>query len=211
MWLLTAGPTREHLDEVRPSTNASGAMGHAPGRRGRPPGPRGRPGQRPGRPARARRVRRVDVVSAEDMLRVAGSSWRWRPDVLLGVAAVRLAPGPARARRLPARPAVGPWPLVPNPVLRTLAATGRVRCPVGFALESLDERGGFQPGGRSPGCRWPARPARPRPERAGGDGGRHERGLRIVAGGSRMLGTAAKQELARSIVDHVEADLRACP
>ncbi|MEZ5989031.1 MAG: phosphopantothenoylcysteine decarboxylase [Planctomycetota bacterium] len=141
----------------------------------------------------------------------AGSSWSARrPTSCSGsppcATGARSGASPASP---PARPAVGPLALVPNPdVLATLAATGRVRCPVGFALESLDERAG--------GFAGAVDRARAKLARKGlralvlngleaMEAGTSEAWWIVAGREPEPLGTAAKQELARSIVDHVEA------
>lgn len=139
--LVTAGPTREHVDPVRYLTNeSSGRMGFeiaaAAARRGdrvtlvagpvalaTPPG-----------------VRRIDVTSARQMLAAARGAFR-SADALFMCAAV--------ADWRPARKKSGKWrkdaermevasiELVRNPdILATLAARKGARLVVGFALET---------------------------------------------------------------------------
>jgi phosphopantothenoylcysteine decarboxylase/phosphopantothenate--cysteine ligase len=138
---VTAGPTREAIDPVRYLTNeSSGRMGFeiaaAAARRGdrvtliagpvHQPTPRG--------------VRRIDVVSAREMLAAARPVFR-ESDVLFMCAAV--------ADWRPRRKRVSKWrkegvnqevatiELVRNPdILATLAATKGTRLVVGFALET---------------------------------------------------------------------------
>lgn len=139
--LVTAGPTREHVDPVRFLTNeSSGRMGFAiaaeaaraghtvvlvagPVALATPPG-----------------VRRIDVVSARDMLAACRREFP-RCDALYMAAAV--------ADWRPARQLAGKWrakdggaerttlALVRNPdVLATLTARKGARLVVGFALET---------------------------------------------------------------------------
>ena len=141
--LVTAGPTREHLDPVRYLTNeSSGLMGFeiaaAAARRGdevvllagpvalaTPPG-----------------VRRIDVSSAREMLAAASRAFR-RADALFMTAAV--------ADWRPRRKRTGKWrkenenkaiailELVRNPdILARLARSPGRRLVVGFALETGD-------------------------------------------------------------------------
>jgi len=139
--LVTAGPTREHIDPVRYLTNeSSGRMGFeiaaAAARRGDrvtlvagPVGLATPPG-----------VRRIDVVSAREMLAAARRAFH-EADALFMCAAV--------ADWRPARKKIGKWrkddvamevatiELVRNPdVLATLSARKGRRLVVGFALET---------------------------------------------------------------------------
>lgn len=137
--LVTAGPTREHLDDVRFLSNGStGRMGYAiaaaavaracsvtlisgPSELPTPSG-----------------VRRIDVVSAVEMLEAAQAAFA-RCDVAFFAAAV--------ADHRPARRHAGKPPkvesellveLVPNPdIASTLGARKGPRVCVGFALESF--------------------------------------------------------------------------
>jgi len=141
MWLITAGPTREYLDDVRFLTNgSSGRMGYelaaraaarghevvlvsGPVVRAEPPG-----------------VRVEPVTSACDMLaRCEAILAAGRCEALIGVAAVCDYRPKTRVRGKPAKPAGDAvLELVPNPdVLATLTERHSIRCPVGFALEDL--------------------------------------------------------------------------
>lgn len=137
--LVTAGPTREHLDPVRYLSNeSSGAMGWALAETARDAGARVILVAGPtGRPA-PRGVKTIPVVSARDML-AAARRWARRVDVIIGAAAVadwrpsRTARGKLKKGR--GAPTVR---LVPNPdvlVTLSLAARPGVR-RVGFALET---------------------------------------------------------------------------
>jgi phosphopantothenoylcysteine decarboxylase / phosphopantothenate---cysteine ligase len=141
--VVTAGPTREHVDPVRYLSNeSSGRMGFAiaarAARRGHAvtlvAGPVALP-----TPAG---VRRVDVVSARDMLAATRAAFR-RADALYMSAAVadwrpaRARAGKWRAKDSGARTAV--LELVQNPdILATLARGKGDRLVVGFALETGD-------------------------------------------------------------------------
>jgi phosphopantothenoylcysteine decarboxylase/phosphopantothenate--cysteine ligase len=140
--LVTAGPTREHLDRVRFLTNAStGAMGIEVARAAAAAGHEAVLVLGPTHlaPPEDPRVRVVRVVSALEMLAACEAEWP-RCDALVATAAV--------ADHRPARPdegkpekAAGPQTLalVPNPdILATLAATKGARRCVGFALQVED-------------------------------------------------------------------------
>jgi phosphopantothenoylcysteine decarboxylase/phosphopantothenate--cysteine ligase len=151
MWLITAGPTREHLDDVRFLSNASsGRMGYALAAAAREAGHEvvlvSGPVDLPA-PAGVEVVR---VTSASEMLRAAAGRLddAGRCDVIAGVAAVC----DFRPRvRQPGKPPKGAGPLqvelVENPdVLATLAGLRLprgeggarfARFTVGFALEVL--------------------------------------------------------------------------
>ena len=135
--LVTAGPTREHLDDVRYLSNgSSGRMGYAiaaaASAAGCPvtlvSGPTGLP-----TPAG---VERIDVVSAREMHDRARAAFA-DCDIAFGVAAVCDHRPARRAIGKPAKPA-GPYALelVPNPdVVAMLGAEKGRRVVVGFALE----------------------------------------------------------------------------
>jgi phosphopantothenoylcysteine decarboxylase/phosphopantothenate--cysteine ligase len=139
--LVTAGPTREHVDPVRYLTNEStGRMGFelaaAAARRGCRVTLIAGPVQFPTPPG----VHRIDVVSAREMLVAARRAFR-RADALYMCAAV--------ADWRPLRKRSGKWrkekeakevasiELVRNPdILATLARRKGARLVVGFALET---------------------------------------------------------------------------
>lgn len=142
--LVTAGPTHEHLDDVRFLSNgSSGRMGYAIAAAARAAGARvllvtGPTALRP-----PEGVETVSVVSALEMhrevRRLVGEA-----DVVFGVAAVA---DYRPARRLPGKPAKGELgatlELVPNPdILADLGRDKGRRVLVGFALESAE--GGFE-------------------------------------------------------------------
>lgn len=139
--LVTAGPTREAIDPVRYLTNeSSGRMGFeiaaAAARRGDRVTLIAGPVHRPTPPG----VRRIDVISARDMLAAAREAFG-EADALFMCAAV--------ADWRPRRRRVSKWrkegvdkeiaiiELVRNPdILATLAARKGARLVVGFALET---------------------------------------------------------------------------
>ncbi len=141
--LITAGPTREHLDDVRFLSNGStGRMGYALAKAAVAGGHRvvlvSGPTHLP--PPAGAAVERV--VSALEM---AAAVERALPasDVVFGAAAVA---DSRPARRLPGKPAKGTGretlELVPNPDIIAGAANraGR-RAVIGFALEALGDGG----------------------------------------------------------------------
>lgn len=137
--LVTAGPTREHLDPVRFLSNeSSGAMGWALAEAARDAGARVTLVAGPtGRPA-PRGVATVPVVSARQMLSAARRAGR-TADVLIGAAAVAdWRPARFVRSKLKKGRAAPVLRLVPNPdILATLsreARPGALR--VGFALET---------------------------------------------------------------------------
>ena len=143
MWIMTSGPTREYLDDVRFLSNASsGQMGHALALAAQARGHELVMLQGPGSVPAPQGVELHPVVSARDMLakgrEILGQR---RAELILGVAAVcdwrpeqRLRGKPPKAqggRRLN---------LLPNPdVLAELVAMGRTRCALGFALQDFGQ------------------------------------------------------------------------
>lgn len=135
--VVTAGPTREHLDDVRFLSNGStGAMGielarGAGGRGGRvtlilgPSALEAPPG-----------VRCVRVTSAEEMLAATRRAVRGADLVLFAAAPADWAPA-RRRRGKPPKGRARSLPLVPTPDVAALLGTtkGR-RVHVGFALEA---------------------------------------------------------------------------
>jgi phosphopantothenoylcysteine decarboxylase/phosphopantothenate--cysteine ligase len=139
--VVTAGPTREHVDPVRYLSNeSSGKMGFEIARAAAAMGDEVTLVAGPVALATPPGVRRVDVTSARDMLAATRRAFR-TADVLVMAAAV--------ADWRPARRFAGKWrakdggyevasiPLVRNPdILATLAARKGRRLVVGFALET---------------------------------------------------------------------------
>ena len=138
--LVSAGPTREHLDEVRFFTNASsGRMGYALASAAARRGHRVTLVAGPTALRDPARVRVVHVVSAVDMQRALTRAFP-RCDVLFMVAAVA---DWRPATRLPGKVPKSGRPLsvrlVPNPDIVTgLAARKGARVVVGFAMEVQD-------------------------------------------------------------------------
>lgn len=139
--LVTAGPTREHIDPVRYLTNeSSGRMGFELAAAAARAGSRVTLIAGPVTLPTPAGVERIDVVSARDMLAATRRAFR-RTDVLFMCAAV--------ADWRPLRKRVGKWrkekeskevasiELVRNPdILATLAGGKGARLVVGFALET---------------------------------------------------------------------------
>jgi phosphopantothenoylcysteine decarboxylase/phosphopantothenate--cysteine ligase len=141
--LVTAGPTREHVDPVRYLTNeSSGRMGFEVAAAAARAGHRVTLVAGPVRLPTPAGVVRIDVVSAREMLAAARRAFR-RADVLFMCAAV--------ADWRPRRKRSGKWrkegereeiakiELVRNPdILASLARRKARRLVVGFALETGD-------------------------------------------------------------------------
>lgn len=140
--LITAGPTREHLDPIRFMTNGStGTMGFALARAARARGARVTVVSGPCCAAKKAGVDVVPVVSALDMHRAVLARWR-RADVVIGAAAVGDWRFAKPARRKIKRSGEGiTLRLVENPdiiadVARRSRRDARRRVIVGFALET---------------------------------------------------------------------------
>ena len=206
--LITAGPTREHLDPIRFMSNASsGAMGFALARAARAKGARvtvvsgpAAGGASAGTP---RGVEVVPVVSALQMYRAVMARCR-AADVVIGAAAVgdwrfkRASGGKIKRTREPLTVT-----LVPNPDIIAAAARrarrGRgPRVVIGFALET---------------SRWLAR-AREKLERKGLDlvvanrpdslGARRSSAALVTRGSTTVLPRMDKDRLAGRILAAVE-------
>lgn len=136
--LVTAGPTREHLDDVRFLSNASsGRMGYAIAAAARAAGCEVLLVTGPSPLAPPPGVEVVAVVSALEMLTQCRAAFP-RCDLFFAVAAVA---DHRPAARAPGKPAKTDGPqvieLVPNPdIVATLAAEKGNRFVVGFSLDS---------------------------------------------------------------------------
>jgi len=141
--LVTAGPTREYLDEVRYLSNASsGLMGYAIAAQGAKLGHRVTLVSGPCALPVPLGVELRSVVSAEEMLAASLEAFPGA-DTAIGVAAVA---DYRPAQRLPGKPPRDRrnrrLELVPNPdIIKTLGATKGSRLVVGFALETACEGG----------------------------------------------------------------------
>ena len=139
--LVTAGPTREYLDEVRYLSNgSSGRMGHAVAAAAQEAGHRVCLVTGPVALDPPPGVSVVGVVSAQEMLaavmeRLPGT------DVVFGVAAVADYRPAARACGKPQKAAAGiSLQLLPNPdILATVGEQKGPRVVVGFALEAAGD------------------------------------------------------------------------
>lgn len=136
--LVTAGPTREHLDDVRFVSNASsGRMGYAIAAAARAAGCKVVLVTGPSPLTPPAGVEVVQVVSAAEMLTQCRAAFP-RCDLFFAVAAVADHRPAARAPGKPAK-TEGSWSieLVPNPdIVATLAAEKGNRFVVGFSLDS---------------------------------------------------------------------------
>jgi len=139
--LVTAGPTREHLDPVRYLSNeSSGRMGFELAAAAARAGDRvtlvAGPVALPTPPG----VARIDVVSARDMLAATRSAFRTADALFMCAAVADWRPVRKRSgkwRKEKERNEVATVALVRNPdILATLAARKGRRLVVGFALET---------------------------------------------------------------------------
>jgi len=139
--LVTAGPTREHVDPVRYLTNEStGRMGFAIAAEAARAGAEVVLVAGPVHLPTPNGVRRVDVVSARDMLAAARREFR-RCDALIMSAAVAdwrpKRKWSGKWRKTATRREVATLELVENPdILRTLCRRKGERLAIGFALET---------------------------------------------------------------------------
>ncbi len=205
--VVTAGPTREHLDDVRFLSNgSSGRLGIAVADQARRRGARVTLLLGPVALPPPRGVRTVHVVSTDDLLRAARRETRAAAAVVFAAAPADWRP--ARRRRGKPGKGVGGQVLrlVATPdVAATLGRRKGGRVHVGFALES--GRGGL--------ARARAKLERKRfdavvwntPENVGAGGG-PARWL-TPDGGERALPTRPKAALARAVVAGLEGLLRA--
>ncbi len=140
--LVTAGPTREHIDPVRfISNHSSGKQGYAMARAARDAGASVTLVSGPVHLETPARVRRVDVTTAHEM-KAAVEAELPDTDIFIGVAAVgdyRPAEPQTRKIKKAGAPATEiTLPLKENPdILEAAAASGRP-CVVGFAAETHD-------------------------------------------------------------------------
>lgn len=143
MWLVTAGPTREYLDDVRFLTNASsGRMGYAIARAAAARGHEVVLVSGPVSLAPPPAVEVLPVETAAEMLDAARLVLELRrPSVMVGAAAVCDFRPSARIRgKPPKEQGRFALELVENPdVIESLAALGIARSSIGFALEDLGQ------------------------------------------------------------------------
>lgn len=140
--LVTAGPTREFIDPVRFLSNPStGRMGFAVARAARLAGHEVTLVTGPVALRTPKGVRRIDVVSACDMMRAVEAE---EFDCLVATAAVAdWRPARCAAKKLKKREMSGSLRLVRNPdVLKTVASrirrSGKRKVLIGFAAETGD-------------------------------------------------------------------------
>ena len=200
--VITSGPTREHLDDIRFLTNAStGRMGHALARLAAKRGAHvvlvQGPCELPALPG----VVTVPVVSTQDLLRATRSEAAGADVVIFAAAPSDFRPK-TRAKGKPGREATGAMTLdlVATPDVAASLGRGKGdRVHVGFALEV----GGGE-------ARARAKMKRKRldaivlngPANFGGGGG--EAHWHPSDGDATSLPTASKARLARAILDRVE-------
>ncbi len=144
--MITAGPTREYLDDVRFLSNASsGRMAYCLAEAARERGAEVVLVSGPVSLQAPKGVELVPVVSAEEMLAAGrGVLEKREAEVLLGVAAVcDFRPRSRILGKPPKERGSFELELVENPdVLSSLVALGRSRLNLGFALEDFEGAGG---------------------------------------------------------------------
>lgn len=200
--VITAGPTREFLDDIRFLSNAStGRMGHALARLAAHRGARVVLILGPCTLPPLKGVRTVPVVSTQDLLRAARAEAE-SADVMIFAAAPSDYRPRRRRRGKPSREAGGDLTLDLAPTPDVAASLGRgkgERVHIGFALEVT--------GGEARARRKLARKRLDAivlngPANFGKGGG--EASWLPRAGEARPLPTSTKAILARSILDRVE-------
>lgn len=139
--LVTAGPTREHIDPVRYLTNeSSGRMGFELAAAARRAGHRVTLVAGPVHLATPAGVERIDVVSAREMLAATVKAFRGADAVYMCAAVADWRPARKRAgkwRKEKVAKEVATIELVRNPdILARLGARKGARIVVGFALET---------------------------------------------------------------------------
>ncbi|MYE14089.1 MAG: bifunctional phosphopantothenoylcysteine decarboxylase/phosphopantothenate--cysteine ligase CoaBC [Gammaproteobacteria bacterium] len=140
--LVTAGPTREHIDPVRfISNHSSGKQGYAMARAARDAGASVTLVSGPVHLETPARVRRVDVTTAHEM-KAAVEAELPDTDIFIGVAAVgAYRPAEPQSRKIKKAGSAATeitLPLKENPdILEAAVASGRP-CVVGFAAETHD-------------------------------------------------------------------------
>lgn len=140
--LVTAGPTREHIDPVRfISNHSSGKQGYAMARAARDAGATVTLVSGPVHLETPARVRRVDVTTAHEM-KAAVEAELPDTDIFIGVAAVGdYRPAEPQSRKIKKAGSAATeitLPLKENPdILEAAVASGRP-CVVGFAAETHD-------------------------------------------------------------------------
>jgi phosphopantothenoylcysteine decarboxylase/phosphopantothenate--cysteine ligase len=154
--LVTAGPTREHLDEVRYLTNrSSGKMGFALARAAVAAGHRVVLVHGPVALPVPRGARSVPVVSARQMGRAVRARWAWVQALVMAAAVCDVRPrhsarGKLRKTDLP--PSVD---LVPNgDILEAVCRRKGRRVVMGFALEPREDLSAARAKRRRKGCDW---------------------------------------------------------
>lgn len=141
--VVTAGPTREHVDPVRYLSNeSSGRMGFEIARAAAEQGDRVVLVAGPVALDTPPGVERVDVCSARDMMRAVSESFRTADALFMAAAVADWRPRRKLAgkwRKKDEKTEVASLELVRNPdILATVARRKRHRLVVGFALETGD-------------------------------------------------------------------------
>lgn len=138
--LVTAGPTQEHIDPVRVITNlSSGKMGYAMAQAAQNAGAEVTLVSGPVCLATPNGVRRVDVISAEDMLHAVMSAIP-TTDIFISVAAVAdYRPQSVSDNKIAKSNTAQQWSLVPTvDILSQVSHDAHAPFCVGFAAETED-------------------------------------------------------------------------
>jgi phosphopantothenoylcysteine decarboxylase/phosphopantothenate--cysteine ligase len=138
--LVTAGPTREHLDPVRFLSNrSSGRMGYALAEAARDRGHDVVLVSGPVALSPPEGVEVVDIVSALDMLAAVSARLPWCDALIMCAAVADWRPASCSAVKLKKRAMEAQLTLVPNPdILAELAPKKAARLFIGFAAETHD-------------------------------------------------------------------------
>lgn len=140
--LMTAGPTREHIDPVRfISNNSSGKQGYALAAAAAQAGANVTLVSGPVAIDTPPNVERIDVTTAREMLAAVQAALPGT-DIFVGVAAVGdyrpSVPRTRKIKRAEAGKAEVSLPLTENPDILATVAAGDTPCVVGFAAETHD-------------------------------------------------------------------------
>lgn len=203
--VITAGPTREHLDPVRYLSNgSSGKMGYALAEAARGRGWRVDLVSGPVALPAPEGVRMHYVVSAEEMFRTTESLFA-ESDLLIMCAAVADY-RPVRTSRQKVKKGEGHWSIEMEPtvdIARTLGATKGQRRLVGFAAETENLEASAERKLKAKNMDWIVANQVGGP-RCAMEGDENEILMISATGRKRRFGPALKSEVARFILDHLE-------
>jgi phosphopantothenoylcysteine decarboxylase/phosphopantothenate--cysteine ligase len=140
--LITAGPTREHLDSIRYLTNSSsGKMGYAIARAARAAGHRVTLVSGPVSLEAPKGVKTIQVETTAQMLAAARKAFASADAAIFAAAVCDYRPVRRAARKIPKRTGRSSLVLEPTEdIAATLGAAKQSRITIGFALEDHDGR-----------------------------------------------------------------------